>query len=39
MKFMARTMRKEQNADEEAEVQVLQERKSILRTTSKANVV
>lgn len=39
VKFMANTLRKEQNADDQAEITVVQERKSILRTSSKASVV
>lgn len=36
---MAHTMRKEQNADEQAEVKMVSEKKSILRSTSKGSVV
>lgn len=40
VKFMAHTFRKEQNADEQqTEVKIVQEKKSILRSTSKGNVV
>lgn len=39
VKFMAHTLRKEQNEDDKADVKIVHEKKSILRTTSKASVV
>lgn len=39
VKFMAHTLRKEQNEDDQADVKIVHEKKSILRTTSKASVV